>query len=71
MSKIKPEQIGLILSLNSCIEIVNGTISRGKDSIKRARSHESKEASKRALEFYAALSYHLNRLKQIQDGKAK
>ncbi len=71
MGKIKPKKNKLMLSIDDCIEIVNKTIGSGIKYQKRARSNESKEASKRAVDFYATILHYLTQLKMLKNDKAK
>ncbi len=54
-----------ILSLK-CIEISQCIIESAKDKLKYARSGISKKNHKKTIEFYEAVSYHLERLKRIE-----
>lgn len=62
-------QIGLVRSVAQCIKDAEGTAEVIKEQIPRLRARSSKEQSKRSLEFFEAVVYHLKRLQQLESGK--
>lgn len=60
------KSMGLVLSLNRCIELAQDVCDSCKDKLKHARSYASKKACKKSIEFYEAVLYHLERLKKIE-----
>lgn len=62
-------QIGLVRSVAQCIKDAEGTVEVIKEQIPRLRARSSKEQSKRSLEFFEAVVYHLKRLQQLESGK--
>lgn len=62
---MNPKEIGLVLSLNKCIEIAEGTTSMLKKQLKGCRTLTRKRELKNSLEVIEAYAYHLNRLKDI------
>lgn len=62
-------QIGLVRSVAQCIKDAKGTAEVIKEQIPRLRARSSKEQSKRSLEFFEAVVYHLKRLQQLESGK--
>lgn len=65
------KSMGLVLSLDRCIEIAHNICESSKDKLKYVRSIASKKACKNAIEFWEATSYHLKRLKQIESENQK
>lgn len=61
---MKTEDWGLILSVDECIKIAEGTYEMQVDSMKRLRSQKSKKAAKQSIEFFRAVAYHLKKLKE-------
>lgn len=62
-------QIGLVRSVAQCVKDAEGTAEVIKEQIPRLRAQSSKEQSKRSLEFFEAVVYHLKRLQQLESGK--
>ncbi len=60
------KSMGLVLSINECIEIAKGVIESAKDKLKYARSCTSKKNHKKTMVFYEAICYHLERLKKME-----
>lgn len=58
--------MGLVLSLDRCIELTQDICDSCKDKLKNARIYASKKACKKSIEFYEAVLYHLERLKKIE-----
>lgn len=69
MNKTMINQIGLVRSVAQCIKDAEGTVEVIKEQIPRLRARSSKEQSKRSLEFFEAVVYHLKRLQQLESGK--
>lgn len=69
MNKTMVNQIGLARSVAQCIKDAEGTAEVIKEQIPRLRARSSKEQSKRSLEFFEAVVYHLKRLQQLESGK--
>ena len=55
--------MGLVLSVKECIKMASSIIEEQKDASKRVRSLKSKNSVKRSIEFWSAIVYHLQRLK--------
>jgi hypothetical protein len=62
-------QIGLIQSVSQCIKDAEGTAEVIKEQIPRLRARSRKEQSKRSLEFFEAVIYHLKRLQELESAK--
>lgn len=62
-------QIGLIQSVSQCIKDAEGTVEVIKEQIPRLRARSRKEQSKRSLEFFEAVIYHLKRLQELESAK--
>lgn len=62
---MKAKDLGLILSVDQCIKIAEGTCEMQADNMKRLRSQQSKRAAKQSMEFFEAIAYHLKYLKEI------
>lgn len=60
------KSMGLVLSLDRCIELAQYICDSCKDKLKYARSYASKKSCKKSIEFYEAVRYHLERLKKIE-----
>lgn len=60
------KSMGLVLSLDRCIELAQDTCDSCKDKLKRTRTYASKKACKKSIEFYEAIRYHLERLKRLE-----
>ncbi len=56
------KECGLIRSISQCIKDAEGTAEVIKEQIPRLRVRSRKEQSKRSLEFFEAVIYHLKRL---------
>jgi hypothetical protein len=65
-NKLNPSEMGLVLSVKECIRIASDIVEEQKDAAKRARSMKSKKMAKRSVEFWSAIVYHLERLKEEQ-----
>lgn len=65
------KEMGVVLSLNKCIEIAEGTTSMLKKQLKGCRTPTRKRELKNTLEIIEAYAYHLNRLKNIESGNDK
>lgn len=63
---MKAKDLGLVLSVDQCIKMAEGTCEMQADKAKRLRSQQSKRAAKSSLEFFAAVVYHLKRLKDLE-----
>jgi hypothetical protein len=61
--KIEPSDIGPALSLDRCIKTVSQILERSDEKVKRARTPYNKSLAKHSQEFYKAILYHLNKLK--------
>ncbi|MDR0612384.1 MAG: hypothetical protein LBG45_02680 [Dysgonamonadaceae bacterium] len=62
-NKLKPSDMGLILSVDQCIEMASGTLECASSKMKLARSAYSKNSAKQTIEFFQSIVYHLNKLK--------
>lgn len=60
------KSMGLVLSLNRCIELSRDVCDSCKDNLKHVRTYTSEKSCKKAVEFYEAVLYHLERLKKIE-----
>ena len=61
--------MGLVPSVAQCIKDAEGTIECIKERTPRLRSRDAKRQSKRSLEFFEAVVYHLKRLQQLENEK--
>lgn len=63
------KDLGLVPSIAQCIKDAEGTAESIKERMPRLRSRDAKRQSKRSLEFFEAVVYHLKRLQQMESGK--
>lgn len=63
------DQMGLVRSVAQCIKDAEGTAEVIREQIPRLRSMAHKRQSKRSLEFFDAIVYHLKRLQQMESQK--
>lgn len=63
---MKTKELGLILSVDQCVKMADGTYEMQIDKVKRLRSQQSKRAAKNSLEFFGAVVHHLKRLKELE-----
>lgn len=66
MNKTAVYKMGLVRSIAQCIKDAEGTAEVIKEQIPRMRARFRKEQSKRSLEFFEAVVYHLKRLQQLE-----
>lgn len=60
------KKCGLIRSISQCIKDAEGTAEVIKEQIPRLRARSRKEQSKRSLEFFESVIYHLKQLQQLE-----
>nr|DAJ84681.1 MAG TPA: hypothetical protein [Caudoviricetes sp.] len=63
------KSMGLVPSVAQCIKEAEETIEGSKERKPSLRSRDAKRQSKRSLEFFEAVVYHLKRLQQLENEK--
>lgn len=63
------KDLGLVSSVAQCVKDAEGMAEFIKEQIPRLRSRVKKRQSKRSLEFFEAVVYHLKRLQRLESMK--
>lgn len=63
------KDLGLVPSVAQCVKDAEGMAELIKEQIPRLRSRVKKRQSKRSLEFFEAVVYHLKRLQRLESMK--
>lgn len=63
------KDLGLVPSVAQCVKDTEGVAEFIKEQIPRLRSRVKKRQSKRSLEFFEAVVYHLKRLQRLESMK--
>ena len=63
------KDLGLVPSVAQCVKDAEGMSEFIKEQIPRLRSRVKKRQSKRSLEFFEAVVYHLKRLQRLESMK--
>lgn len=63
------KDLGMVPSVAQCIKDAEGSAELIKERIPRLRSRIAKQQSKRSLEFFEAVVYHLKRLQRLESTK--
>ena len=63
------KDLGLVPSVAQCVKDAEGMPEFIKEQIPRLRSRVKKRQSKRSLEFFEAVAYHLKRLQRLESMK--
>lgn len=63
------KDLGMAPSVAQCVKDAEGSAELIKERIPRLRSRIAKRQSKRSLEFFEAVVYHLKRLQRLESMK--
>lgn len=63
------KDLGMVPSVAQCVKDAEGSAELIKERIPRLRSRIAKRQSKRSLEFFEAVVYHLKRLQRLESMK--